>query len=273
MLGLLGHAAGWPLPRGGAQRISDALAGHLRELGGTIETNREVTSLDALPDAGAVLLDLTAWRAAHIAGRRLPPRVVQKLAAFPHGPSVFKIDYALDRAIPWAAPECGQAATVHLGGTFEEIAAAEREVAEGRAPARPFVLLAQPTLFDATRAPAGGHVAWAYCHLPRGADDDMTEPIENQIERFAPGFRQTVQARAVSRPADLQAMNANLDGGDISGGASDLWHLLARPFLSANPYRLGHTPYYLCSSSTPPGGGVHGMCGHHAALRVLSAMR
>jgi phytoene dehydrogenase-like protein len=270
MLGLLGHAVGWPLPQGGAQRLSDALAAHLRALGGTIETGHEVTTLNALPKVDATLLDLTVWQTARLAGPALPRRLRDKLAAFPHGPSVFKIDYALNSPIPWAAKDCARAATVHLAGTLEEIALAEREVALGTVPSRPFVLLAQPTLFDSSRAPADKHIAWAYCHLPRGSTAEMTEAIESQIERFAPGFRSTVLARALSRPRDLQLSNANLDGGDISGGASDLRHLLARPFLSPKPYRLGRTRYYLCSSSTPPGGGVHGMCGYHAARCALS---
>jgi phytoene dehydrogenase-like protein len=270
VLGLLGHSVGWPLPRGGAQSISDALAAHLRTLGGSIETGHEVKTLATLPAANAVLLDLTAWQAARIAGDQIPQRVRERLAAFPHGPSVFKIDYALDRPIPWTAAECAQAGTVHLGGTFEEIALAEREVAAGIVPARPFVLVSQPTLFDPSRAPAGRHVGWAYCHVPRGATADLTEALEAQIERFAPGFRRTVLSRTLSRPTDLQATNANLDGGDITGGAGDLWHLIARPILSPRPYRLGRTKYYLCSSSTPPGGGVHGMCGYHAARCVLA---
>jgi phytoene dehydrogenase-like protein len=273
MLGLLGHAVGWPLPLGGAQRLSDALAAHLRTFGGSIELSHEVTALDALPNVDATFLDLTTWQTARIAGSSLPERVSKKLAAFPHGPSIFKIDYALNCPIPWTAKDCARAATVHLGGTFEDVAHAEREVAQGRVPTHPFVLLAQPTLFDASRAPAGHHIAWAYCHLPRGSTAEMTDAIENQIERFAPGFRSTVLARSISRPQDLQLSNANLDGGDISGGASDLLHLLARPFLSPNPYHLGKTRYYLCSSSTPPGGGVHGMCGYHAARCALSDHR
>ncbi|MEP6668329.1 MAG: NAD(P)/FAD-dependent oxidoreductase [Chthoniobacter sp.] len=265
VLGMFGHAVGWPLPRGGAQRISDALAAHLRALGGTIETGRAISSLDGLSAARAILLDVTAWQVARLARDRLPPRLQKALASFPHGPSVFKIDYALDRPIPWKAEACREAATIHLGGTFDEIASAERDVSRGHVPARPFVLLAQPTICDPSRAPAGGHIAWAYCHVPRGCALDMTGAIEAQIERFAPGFARCVLARHVSRPADLQAGNANLDGGDITGGACDLWHLLARPVASPNPYRLGHTHLYLCSSSTPPGGGVHGMCGYHAA--------
>ena len=271
VLGMFGHAVGWPLPRGGAGRISEALAAHLRHLGGTIETGREVTSLAALPSTDAVMLDVSVWQAARLAQGRISARLEKRLAGFPHGPSVFKVDYALDRPIPWTAGACHEAATVHLGGCFEEIAGSEREVAAGVAPACPFVLLAQPTLFDPSRAPAGRHVAWAYCHIPRHCETDMTQPIEDQIERFAPGFRKCVLARHVSRPMDLQAANANLDAGDISGGAGDLWHLLARPTLSSNPYRLGRTQVYLCSSSTPPGGGVHGMCGYHAARSALSA--
>ncbi len=268
-LGTLGHAVGWPFPRGGAQSLSAALAAHLRASGGEIETSRKVNALGELPDVPVVLLDLSAWEAARVGGSHLPARVKNRLASFPHGPSVFKIDYALDRPIPWAADGCREAATVHLGGTMEEIASAEGEVASGMVPARPFVLLAQPSLFDSSRAPAGGHVAWAYCHIPRGCGEDMTAAIEGQIERFAPGFHKTILARAVSRPADLAAANANLDGGDITGGACDLWHMLARPVLSPSPYRLGGTKYFLCSSSTPPGGGVHGMCGYHAARAAL----
>ncbi|EDY16650.1 FAD dependent oxidoreductase [Chthoniobacter flavus Ellin428] len=272
VLGIFGHAVGWPLPRGGASRISEALAEHLRALGGAIETGRKVTSLDHLPKTDAIFLDTSVWQAAELAGKRISPGLRHKLAAFPHGPSIFKIDYALDRRIPWKAPECGDAATVHLGGTLAEIAFAEREVARGRVPVRPFLLLAQPTICDPTRAPAGQHTAWAYCHIPRSNNADMTQAIEAQIERFAPGFGRCILARHISRPQSLQAANASLDGGDISGGACDLWHLLARPSLSANPYRLGRTHLYLCSSSTPPGGGVHGMCGYHAARQALSVL-
>jgi phytoene dehydrogenase-like protein len=272
VLTTFGHAVGWPLPRGGAQSISNALGALLRILGGTIETRHEVTSLDAFRTTDAVLLDLTAWNAARLLDGRVSPRLRNKLATFPHGPSVFKVDYALDQPIPWTAPKCREAATVHVGGSFEDIASAEREVAQGRVPTRPFVLLAQPTICDPTRAPAGQHTAWAYCHIPRECTTDMTSAIEDQIERFAPGFRRCVLARRVSRPSDLQAANANLDRGDISGGACDLWHLLARPVFALNPYRLGRSNLFLCSSSTPPGGGVHGMCGYHAAQRALAGM-
>jgi phytoene dehydrogenase-like protein len=272
VLGLFGHAVGWPLPRGGAIRISEALAEHLRSLGGRIETGREVISLDHLPKTDAVFLDTSVWQAADLARERVSSRLHRRLASFPHGPSIFKIDYALDRPIPWKAPECGDAATVHLGGSMAEIARAEREVAQGRVPAFPFVLLAQPTICDPTRAPAGHHTAWAYCHVPRSSTTDMTGPIEAQIERFAPGFGCRILARHVSQPQQLRAVNANLDGGDITGGACDLWHMVTRPVLSPNPYRLGRTNLYLCSSSTPPGGGVHGMCGYHAARRALSIL-
>lgn len=270
VLAMFGHAVGWPLPRGGAQSLSNALAALLRALGGSIETRREVTALDRLPHADAVLLDLTAWQAARLVRGHVSPRLEKRLTTFPHGPSVFKIDYALDRGIPWKAPECHDAATIHLGGTFPEIAAAERGVAAGRVPERPFVLLAQPTICDPSRAPGGRHIAWAYCHVPRAHEGDLTPAIEAQIERFAPGFQQTILARHVTRGADFSAVNANLDGGDITGGADDLWHLLARPVFALNPYRLGRSNLYLCSSSTPPGGGVHGMCGYWAAQRALA---
>lgn len=229
----------------------------------------EVNSLDRFPEADTIFLDTTVWQAADLACDRISAGLRRKLSSFPHGPSIFKVDYALDRPIPWKAQECSEAATVHLGGTFAEIALAERDVASGRVPARPFVLLAQPTICDATRAPAGKHIAWAYCHLPRLSNEDMSAAIEAQIERFAPGFSRCILARHISRPHNLAAANANLAGGDVSGGACDLWHMLARPVLSPNPYRLGRSNIYLCSSSTPPGGGVHGMCGYHAARQAL----
>ncbi len=270
VLAMMGHAVGWPLPRGGSQKISDALAAHLRELGGTIETNRPVADVREFETERAVLLDLTAWQTARIAANRLPAGFRSHLAHFPHGPSVFKIDYALAASIPWKAEPCHRAGTVHLGGTLEEISTAERQVARGELPSRPFVLLAQQSLFDPTRAPAGQHTAWAYCHIPRGCTADCTGAIEAQIERFAPAFRERILMRHVSNPAALESNNANLDGGDICGGANDLWHLLARPIFSSVPYRTPVRGLYLCSSSTPPGGGVHGMCGHHAARAALA---
>ncbi len=270
VLGAAGHAVGWPLPRGGAQKISDALASVLRALGGEIITGHPVADVRALPAARATLLDLTTWRAAEVAGPLLPESYRKKLERFPHGPGVWKVDYALDGPIPWTAEACRQAGTVHVGGTLDEVAAGERDTNRGRMPARPFVLLAQHTLFDPTRAPAGKHTVWAYCHIPRGYEGDGTAAIDAQIERFAPGFGARVLARHSSGPAELEASNANLADGDISGGNTDLLHLVARPTASANPYRMpGDAGLYLCSSATPPGGGVHGMCGHLAARAAL----
>ncbi len=226
-----------------------------------------------LPQADATMLDLTAWEAVRVAGHRLPVGYRKKLERFRHGPGIFKLDYALDAPIPWAAPECRRAGTVHLGGTLAEIAHAEAQVARGEIPQRPFVLLSQPTLFDPTRAPAGKHVAWAYCHIPFGCSADMTAAIESQIERFAPGFRERILARHASSPTALAAENANLSGGDISGGAVDLWQLLSRPVLGHDPYRTPTPGLYLCSSSTPPAGGVHGMCGYNAAHSALRHIR
>jgi phytoene dehydrogenase-like protein len=270
VLGMVGHAVGWPLARGGSQKISDALAANLRELGGEIRTGCRVKNLGELPESRVVMLDVAVWQAARLASEILPARFRRRLERFPHGPGVFKLDYALDGPIPWRAKACGLAGTVHLGGTFAEIAAAERQVAAGEIPARPFVLLAQQSLFDSTRAPAGRHTVWAYCHVPFGCETDMTAAIEAQIERFAPGFAGRILARHTTSPAGFQASNENLAGGDISGGASHLFQLLARPTLTPCPYRLPAKGLYLCSSSTPPGAGVHGMCGYHAARAALA---
>lgn len=269
VLGMAGHAVGWPLPRGGSQVIANALAGYLRELGGEIETGCRVNDLEQLPKARVVLLDVTLWQFVRIAGDRLPSRYRRRMARFRHAPGVFKIDYALSAPIPWAADVCRRAGTVHLGGTLGEIATAEREVAEGRHPERPFVLVAQQSLFDTTRAPSDQHTLWAYCHVPHGSRLDMSVRIEQQIERFAPGFRECVLARSCAAAADLEKTNANLIGGDINGGAANLAQLIARPTLSPQPYRTPLRGVYLCSSSTPPGGGVHGMCGYHAARIAL----
>ena len=269
VLGAAGHAVGWPLPRGGAQAISDALAAHLRSLGGEIETNHTVESVNALPRARAVLFDTTCWQLARIAGAQLPTRYRERLANFPHAPGVFKIDYALSQPVPWRAEDCHAAGTLHLGGSMEEIAESENTVAAGRHPDRPFVLVAQQSLFDSTRAPEDRQTLWTYCHVPHGSERDMTEAIERQIERFAPGFRDCVLARHTVRASEMGKTNANLLGGDISGGANDLWHLLARPVFGSAPYRTPRRGLYLCSSSTPPGGGVHGMCGFHAARIAL----
>src|SRR5260221_6136448 len=229
VLGAAGHAVGWPFPRGGTQRLSDALAAHLRQLGGTIETSHRVNDLRELPPARATMLDLTAWQAARVAGARLPARYRRRLEQFPAGPSIFKIDYALHGPIPWRAEACRRAGTVHLGGTLDEIALGERQVTRNEVPARPFVLLAQQSLFDPSRVPAGRQAAWAYCHIPFGCDTDMTDSIERQIERFAPGFRDVILARHASGPAQIEAANFNLVNGDISGGASNFWSFFSRP--------------------------------------------
>lgn len=264
----LAHVAGWVLPRGGAQRLSDALAAYLRSLGGRIVTSTAISSVDDLPGARAVLCDLSPRPLLRIAGHRFPPWYRRKLEQYRYGLAAFKVDWALDAPIPWRDPACARSGTVHLGGTFEEIAFAERETCAGRHPERPFVILAQPTLFDPSRAPAGRHTAWAYCHVPNGSTFDMLPRIEAQIERFAPGFRERVLSRAVTTPADLERINPNLVGGDIAAGATDWRQLFARP-----TWRWYSTPargIYICSSSTPPGAGVHGMCGYFAARRALN---
>jgi phytoene dehydrogenase-like protein len=261
------HAVGWPFPRGGAQRIADSLGSHLKSLGGKILPGIRVDSLDQLPRAKAILCDVTPRQLVDIAGNRLPAAYRRKLLRYRYGPGAFKVDWALAAPIPWRAPECARAGTVHLGGTMEEIAAAEQAAWEGRPAARPFVLLAQPSLFDPTRAPTGQHTVWAYCHVPPGSEFDMLERIEAQIERFAPGFRGRILARSVLSPKALEQHNPNLIGGDINGGVQDLRQMLFRP-----TWRWYATPLpglFLCSSSTPPGGGVHGMCGHHAARTAL----
>ena len=268
VLGAAGHAVGWPFPAGGAGRIAGALAGHLSALGGRIEAGAEVRALED-PAARAILLDLAPRAALEVAGDRLPPRYARRLSAFRPGPGAFKLDWALDGPIPWRARECALAATVHLGGTLEEIAAAEAAVAGGAAPTRPFVLLAQHTLFDPSRAPPGRHTAWAYAHVPTGFAGDATREIEAQIERFAPGFRERILARAVRGPIELERENPNLVGGDVGGGANRLGQLLFRPAPARVPWRTPARGLYLCSASTAPGGGVHGMCGLHAARTAL----
>ena len=273
VLAAAAHSGGWPFPKGGAQAISNALAAHFRALGGEIATACPIENIDQLPLARAVVLDVTPRQLLRLAGHKLPASYRQRLNRYRYGPGVFKIDYALDAAIPWTAEACRRAGTVHVGGSMAEVAAAERDVAQGKLPARPFVLLSQPTLFDDTRAPLGKHVAWTYCHVPNGSSADMTEAIENQIERFAPGFRDCILARRTINCAQLEAHNANMVGGDISGGANDLRQLIARPILSRAPYRTLVPGLYVCSSATPPGGGVHGMCGFHAAETVLRDLR
>jgi phytoene dehydrogenase-like protein len=270
VLGLTGHAVGWPLPRGGSQRIADALASYLRSLGGEIETGRPVESLGEL-GAKVVVLDVTPRQFLALGGDRLTGRYRRALERFRYGPGVFKVDWALSAPIPWTAAECEQAGTVHLGGTLDEIAASERAPERGSVSDRPFVLLAQPSVFDPSRAPDGQHTAWAYCHVPNASQADMTDAVEAQIERFAPGFCARILARHTSGPADLERRNANLVGGDIAGGANDLRQLIGRPTIRPIPYATPLDGVYLCSASTPPGGGVHGMCGYLAARAALRA--
>jgi phytoene dehydrogenase-like protein len=267
VLGAAGHAVGWPFPRGGAQKIADALGSHLRALGGEIVTGRRVESLDQLPQTRAVLCDLTPRQLLKIAGANLPDHFRARLERYRYGMGVFKVDWALDGPIPWKSDACRRAGTVHLGGTLEEIAASERDAWEGKSRDRPFVLLSQPSLFDGTRAPAGKHTVWTYCHVPHGGTEDMTEKIAAQIERFAPGFKALVLAHASRSPADLERHNANLVGGDINGGAATLRQFFIRPtvWLYGTPVK----GLYLCSAATPPGGGVHGMCGYFAARKAL----
>jgi phytoene dehydrogenase-like protein len=257
-----GHSSGWPIVKGGAQTLSDALAHHLESLGGCIELGREVSEL---PKSDVTLADLTPRQLLRLVGTELPSRYRRRLERFRYGPGAFKIDYALSAPIPWTARECSRAASVHLGGLMEEIAESERTFESER----PFVLLGQPSLFDSSRAPAGKHTAWAYCHVPNGSTKDCTELIERQIVRFAPDFRDCILARKVSSPAELERWNPNLIGGDFLGGAMDLRQLLARPTISL--YRTPRANLYLCGASTPPGGGVHGMCGYYAAMAALEA--
>ncbi len=272
LLATSAHAVGWPIPRGGSQRIVDALADYLRSLGGEIVTGVEVKALDALPSARAILCDITPRQLLRIAGDRLPDGYRRRLEGYRYGPGVFKLDLALDGPIPWQAAECVQAGTVHVGGTLAEIAASERAVWRGVIPEQPFVLLAQQSLFDPTRAPQGKQTVWAYCHVPSGSTCDMTERIEAQIERFAPGFRDRILARHTMNASEMEQYNANYIGGDINGGVQDLRQFFTRPLPTldiANPYATPVRGLYLCSSSTPPGGGVHGMCGYFAAQAAL----
>lgn len=269
MLAAVGHAVGWPLPRGGSQRLTDALVAELEKNGGRVETNRRIDDIEDLGAADAILFDLTPKQIIAIARRRLPDRYVRKLARYRYGPGVFKIDYALSEPVPWAAPECARAGTVHLGGTLDEIAASEVAASDGRLSDHPYMLVAQQSLFDDTRAPAGKHTLWTYSHVPNGSTADVTDAMEAQLERFAPGFRDVVEQRHVMGPADLQRRNANYVGGDINGGLADLRQLFTRPVARLDPYTTPADNLYICSSSTPPSGGVHGMCGFHAARSAL----
>lgn len=267
VMGASAHAVGWPIPHGGSQSITNALSGYLAALGGRIRTSTRIESLRQLPPCDLTLCDLTPQQLLHISDNKLSPRYRNQLEKYRYGPGVFKVDYALASPIPWTAAECLRAATVHVGGSMQEIASSESAISQGRISQRPFVLVVQPTLFDPSRAPEGKHIAWAYCHVPNGSNTNHLEILEDQIERFAPGFRDCILARRVSAPADLEAMDANLIGGDISGGAVNLRQILFRP--TWRQYRTSAKDVYLCSSSTPPGGAVHGMCGYNAAQTAL----
>ena len=264
-----GHAVGWPIPRGGSQRIADALASVLRELGGEVETGRRVASLRELPAHRAALLDLSPRDVLAVSDGRLRGTYAAQLRRFRHGPAAFKLDLVLDGPIPWRNPDVARAATVHLGGRLEEIEASEEAVGRGRVHDRPFVLLSQPSTFDPSRAPDGRHVVWAYCHVPNAWDGDATERILRQVERFAPGFRDRIVAQHVLRPADLETYNANYVGGDINGGLMHWSQFFTRPAVRLDPYSTPDPGILVCSASTPPGGGVHGLCGMHAAESAL----
>jgi phytoene dehydrogenase-like protein len=269
LLGVLGHAVGWPVARGGSQRIADALVSYFLKMGGEVRTGERVESVDQLPDHRVALLNLTPRQVIRLAGRRLPDAYVRKLENYRHGPGVFKVDWALDGPVPWKSELCAMAGTVHLGGSLTEIAEAEEWVFKGVHPQRPYVIVAQQSLFDDSRAPESKHTLWGYCHVPNGSDVDMTDAIEGQVERYAPGFKDLVLARSCMGPAELERRNANYVGGDIVGGIQDLRQLFARPVARLNPYRTPAEGIYICSASTRPGAGVHGMCGFHAARAVL----
>ncbi len=272
VLALCGHAVGWPIARGGSQSIADALASLLRARGGEIETGRWIRSLDELPPSRATFLDLTPRQVLQVAGERLPPRYAAHLRRFRYAPGVFKMDWALSEPIPWTAAECHDAGTIHIGPTADVIARSADAAWYRRPDDEPYVILAQPTVLDPGRAPPGGHVAWAYCHVPNGARWDMTAAVERQIERFAPGFRDIIMARHAMDTAAMEAHDPNLVGGDISGGVQDMRQLLFRPTFSADPYRTPLHGLFLCSAATPPGGAVHGMCGWNAARSALRSL-
>jgi len=271
VLAALAHVAGWPIAKGGSQRITDAMASYLRSLGGEIVMGVRVRSQNELPRSRVVLCDLSPRGLLQIAGEILPRSYRRALERYQYGPGVFKVDWALRGPIPWRARQCAEAGTVHLGGTISEIALSERDSWRNENSERPFVLLAQPSLFDPSRAPAGCHTAWAYCHVPSGSKFDMTGRIEAQIERFAPGFGELILARSTRSPAQLEGEDLNLVGGNITGGANSLRQLFLRP--TCQLYETPVKGLFLCSASTPPGAGVHGMCGYHAAMRALAGVR
>lgn len=269
VMGVAAHTGGWPLPKGGSHSITQAMARYLESMGGEVETGAGITSLEDLPSSDTILFNTSPRQILDIAGHRLPDSYAKKLRKFKYGPGVFKVDLALNEPIPWKDPLCAKAGTVHLGGSFEEIAASEHAAANGRHSDHPYVLVAQQSLFDDTRAPDGRHTAWAYCHVPNGSTRDMTDNILNQIERFAPGFRDCIIGRYTINTHAMQAYNPNYIGGDINGGKQSISQLFTRPAGLLDPYHIPDTNLYICSASTPPGGGVHGMCGFHAAESVL----
>ncbi len=269
ILGITGHKPGWPVPAGGSQKIADALSGYFKSLGGKIITECVVDNLSDIPESGIKVFDLTPEQILKIIGNKLPAGYTRRLKKYRYGPGVFKIDYALSHPIPFKSKECSESAAIHIGGEVDEIYLSEYQVWQGKNPDKPFIIFVQPSLFDKTRAPEEKHTAWAYCHVPNGSIEDMTDRIENQIERFAPGFRDIVIARNKMNTGDLQSYNANYVGGDINGGVQDWKQLISRPVLSLSPYSIPLKGYYICSSSTPPGGGVHGMCGYNAVKQIL----
>jgi phytoene dehydrogenase-like protein len=271
VMGITAHAVGWPLPRGGTQSITNAMSGYLAALGGRIHASTRIESFRQLPACDLTLCDITPQQLLHLSDKKFSPSYRNRLKRYRYGPGVFKVDYALASLIPWTAADCLRAATVHVGGSMKEIAASEAAMSQGKISDRPFVLVTQPTLFDTSRAPEGKHIAWAYCHVPNGSQADHLENLEDQIERFAPGFRGCVLARRVFSPSELETMDANLVGGDINGGAIDARQFLFRP--TWRQYRTSAQDVYLCSSSTAPGGGVHGMCGYNAARMALRRLK
>ncbi len=273
MLGVSAHSVGWPVARGGSQSIADALVAMLCDLGGELACETRVQAVEDLPDAQVYLFDVSAPALARICRSRLPQGYRNALQAYRYGPGVFKVDWALSDPIPWTNREARQTACLHVGGTFEEVAESERLTWQGHHSDKPFLILAQPTVVDPTRAPEGRHTAWAYCHVPNGSTEDMQGRIEQQIERFAPGFRDCILAAATMTTADMEAYNPNYVGGDVIGGVQDLRQLYARPAIRLNPYTTPAADVFLCSAATPPGGGVHGMCGYHAAKAALRRLR
>ncbi len=265
VLAVLAHGVGWPIIRGGSQRLADALADCFRSGGGEIVTGLRIAAADQMPRAASYFFDVTPRQLSSIGGLGLSAGYRRRLARFRYGPGVCKVDWALREPVPWRADICRKAGTVHLGGSLEEISASLRDVSAGRMPSSPYIVLAQQSLFDPSRAPAGAHTAWAYCHVPHGSAVDVSALIEDRIERYAPGFRDVILAKHALSAAAMEQYNANYVGGDINGGVQDLFQLYTRPVAAINPYRTSAPNVYICSSSTPPGGGVHGLCGYFAA--------